>query len=299
MAPSPPPSPLSPLSENRCFGGLHRRYRHHSEVLACEMTLAVYLPPQALSGAAVPALYWLSGLTCTDENVMQKAGAQRLAASLGLALIAPDTSPRGPEVPGDPDGAWDFGHGAGFYLNASEEPWSRHYRMHDYVVEELPALLERQLPLNGRRGISGHSMGGHGALVCALRHPGLYESVSAFAPISHPSRCPWGEKAFGRYLGADRSSWRAWDACELIASASERLPLLIDQGLDDPFLESQLRPDDLEAAARDVGHPLLLRRQPGYDHSYFFIASFIDDHLRHHGSALLGEAQGSGSRAPG
>ncbi|MCX5932759.1 MAG: S-formylglutathione hydrolase [Cyanobacteria bacterium] len=290
MDASPPLSPLSQLSENRCFGGLHRRYRHHSEVLACEMTLAVYLPPQALSGANVPALYWLSGLTCTDENVMQKAGAQRLAASLGLALIAPDTSPRGPEVPGDPDGAWDFGHGAGFYLNASEEPWARHYRMHDYVVEELPALLERQLPLNGRRGISGHSMGGHGALVCALRHPGLYESVSAFAPISHPSRCPWGEKAFSRYLGADRSRWRAWDACELIASAQERLPLLIDQGLDDPFLESQLRPEDLEAAARAVGHPLLLRRQPGYDHSYFFIASFIDDHLRHHGSALLGEA---------
>jgi S-formylglutathione hydrolase len=251
------------------------------------MTLAVFLPPQALTGATVPALYWLSGLTCTDENVMQKAGAHRLAASLGLALIAPDTSPRGPEVPGDPDGAWDFGHGAGFYLNASEVPWARHYRMHDYVVEELPALLERELPLNGRRSVSGHSMGGHGALVCALRHPGFYRSVSAFAPISHPSRCPWGEKAFSRYLGPDRSRWRAWDACELMASAPERLPLLVDQGLDDPFLESQLRPDDLEEAARAAGHPLQLRRQSGYDHSYFFIASFIDDHLRHHAAALL------------
>ncbi|CAK6698763.1 S-formylglutathione hydrolase [Synechococcus sp. BA-124 BA4] len=278
---------LTLLSENRSFAGAHRRYRHHSALLDCAMTLAVYLPPQALAGASVPALYWLSGLTCTDENFMQKAGAHRLAASLGLALIAPDTSPRGPEVPGDPDGAWDFGHGAGFYLNASEAPWARHYRMHDYVVEELPELLERELPLNGRRGVSGHSMGGHGALVCALRHPGLYRSVSAFAPISHPSRCPWGEKAFSRYLGPDRSRWREWDACELIVSAPERLPLLIDQGLDDPFLESQLRPDDLEEAARSAGHPLELRRQPGYDHSYFFIASFIDDHLRHHAAALL------------
>ncbi|MCP9839499.1 S-formylglutathione hydrolase [Synechococcus sp. J7-Johnson] len=278
---------LTLLSENRSFAGSHRRYRHQSGVLDCAMTLAVYLPPQALSGATVPALYWLSGLTCTDENFMQKAGAHRLAASLGLALIAPDTSPRGPEVPGDPDAAWDFGHGAGFYLNASEVPWARHYRMHDYVVEELPALLERDLPLNGRRGVSGHSIGGHGALVCALRNPGFYLSVSAFAPISHPSHCPWGEKAFSRYLGPDRSRWSAWDACDLIASAPERLPLLVDQGLDDPFLESQLRPDDLEEAARAAGHPLQLRRQSGYDHSYFFIASFIDDHLRHHAAALL------------
>jgi S-formylglutathione hydrolase len=257
---------LTLLSENRSFAGAHRRYRHRSALLDCAMTLAVYLPPQALAGASVPALYWLSGLTCTDENFMQKAGAHRLAASLGLALIAPDTSPRGPEVPGDPEGAWDFGHGAGFYLNATESPWARHYRMHDYVVEELPELLERELPLS---------------------HPGLYRSVSAFAPISHPSRCPWGEKAFSRYLGPDRSRWREWDACELIVSAPERLPLLIDQGLDDPFLERQLRPDDLEAAARSAGHPLELRRQPGYDHSYFFIASFIDDHLRHHAAALL------------
>ncbi|MBC1260207.1 S-formylglutathione hydrolase [Synechococcus sp. BSF8S] len=278
---------LTLLSENRSFAGAHRRYRHQSAALACEMTLAVYLPPQALAGGSVPALYWLSGLTCTDENFMQKAGAHRLASSLGLALIAPDTSPRGAEVPGDPDGAWDFGHGAGFYLNASEPPWERHYRMHDYVVEELPALLEAQLPLNGLRGISGHSMGGHGALVSALRHPGRYRSVSAFAPIAHPSCCPWGEKAFSRYLGPDRTHWSSWDACELIASAPERLPLLIDQGLDDPFLESQLRPDDLEAAAHAAGHPLQLRLQPGYDHSYFFIASFIEDHLRHHAAALI------------
>ncbi len=279
---------LTLLSENRCFGGLHRRYRHPSSALACEMTLAVYLPPQALAGASVPALWWLSGLTCTEETFLQKAGAQRLAARLGLALVAPDTSPRGPQVPTDPDGAWDFGHGAGFYLDASEAPWSLHYRMHTYVVRELPDLLERELPLNGRRGLSGHSMGGHGALVCALRNPGRYRSVSAFAPIAHPSGCPWGEKAFSRYLGPDRTGWAAWDASLLIGGARERLPLLIDQGDADGFLVSQLRPERLESAAASAGHPLTLRRQEGYDHSYFFIASFIEDHLRHHAAALLG-----------
>jgi S-formylglutathione hydrolase len=280
---------LTLLSENRCFGGAHRRYRHRSVALQVDMVLAVFLPPQALRGEEVPALYWLSGLTCTDENFMQKAGAQRHAAELGIALVAPDTSPRGEEVPGDPEGAWDFGHGAGFYLNASEAPWDRHYRMHDYVVMELPALLERALPLNDRRGISGHSMGGHGALVCALRNPGRYRSLSAFAPISHPAGCPWGEKAFGRYLGPDRSAWAEWDASLLIGGdLQERLPLLVDQGTADAFLDTQLRPQDLSAAAEAAGHPLNLRLQEGYDHSYFFIASFIDDHLRHHAAALLG-----------
>ncbi|MDM7952182.1 MAG: S-formylglutathione hydrolase [Cyanobium sp. CZS 25K] len=278
---------LTLLCENRSFGGLHRRYRHTSAVLGCEMSLAVYLPPQALSGAAVPALWWLSGLTCTEETFMQKAGAQRLAASLGLALVAPDTSPRGPQVPTDPDGAWDFGHGAGFYLDASEAPWATHYRMHTYVVRELPDLLEAELPLNGRHGISGHSMGGHGALVCALRNPGRYLSVSAFAPITRPSTCPWGEKAFSRYLGSDPSPWAAWDATLLIPGALERLPLLVDQGSADPFLEDQLRPGELAAAAEAAGHPLQLRYQESYDHSYYFIASFIDDHLRHHAAALL------------
>ncbi|WP_255145192.1 S-formylglutathione hydrolase [Synechococcus sp. ATX 2A4] len=278
---------LEAISESRCFGGAQRRYRHRSSVLGCSMHVSVFLPPQALAGARVPALYWLSGLTCTDETMAQKAGAQRLAAALGLALVAPDTSPRGEDVPGDPDGAWDFGLGAGFYLNASEAPWATHYRMHDYVVAELPALLESALPLNGRRGVSGHSMGGHGALVCALRNPGRYRSVSAFAPIAHPSACPWGEKAFSGYLGPDRRSWAAWDACSLIAQASERLPLLVDQGSADPFLDEQLQPDQLRTAAAAAVHPLELRLQPGYDHSYFFIASFIDDHLRHHAAALL------------
>lgn len=279
---------LELLAENRCFGGVHRRYRHTSTALGCPMVFAVFLPPRALAGEAVPALWWLSGLTCTDENVMQKSGIQRRAAALGLAVVAPDTSPRGPEVPTDPDGAWDFGHGAGFYVDATEAPWSRHYRMGTYVSEELPALVEAELPLNDRRGISGHSMGGHGALVCALRHPGRYRSVSAFAPICRPSACPWGEKAFGRYLGPDREHWQEWDACGLIGQAGERLPLLVDQGSADPFLESQLQPQALAAAAEAAGHPLTLRLQEGYDHSYFFIASFIDDHLDHHAAALLG-----------
>lgn len=278
---------LELLAENRCFGGVHRRYRHTSTALGCPMVFAVFLPPRALAGEAVPALWWLSGLTCTDENVMQKSGIQRRAAALGLAVVAPDTSPRGPEVPTDPDGAWDFGHGAGFYVDATEAPWSSHYRMHTYVSEELPALVEAELPLNDRRGISGHSMGGHGALIGALRHPGRYRSVSAFAPICRPSACPWGEKAFGRYLGPESARWQEWDACQLIDQASERLPLLVDQGSADPFLESQLQPQALAAAAEAAGHPLTLRLQDGYDHSYFFIASFIDDHLDHHAAALL------------
>ncbi|MDD3353679.1 S-formylglutathione hydrolase [Zoogloea sp.] len=278
-------TPLILVSENRSFGGWHRRYRHASAATGCTMTFAVYLPPQAEAGP-VPALYWLSGLTCTDENFMQKAGAQRVAAELGIAIIAPDTSPRGDGVPGDPEGAWDFGLGAGFYVDATQAPWSTHYRMHDYVVNELPCLVEKHLPVSPRRAISGHSMGGHGALVCALRHPGRYRSVSAFAPISHPMDCPWGQKAFSHYLGADPTHWKAWDACELIAQTQERLPLLVDQGEADNFLAGQLKPEVLEAACTAAGHPLTLRRQPGYDHSYYFIASFIEDHLRHHAAAL-------------
>ena len=277
---------LELLSSNRSFGGWHRRYRHRSSTLDCDMQFAVYLPPQAEQGERLPVLYWLSGLTCTDENFMQKAGAQRVAAELGLVLVAPDTSPRGEGVPGDPEGAWDFGLGAGFYLNASEQPWARHYRMHDYVVHELPALIEAHLPVSERRGISGHSMGGHGALVCALRNPGRYRSLSAFAPISNPLDCPWGEKAFSRYLGEDRATWPAWDACTLLASATQRLPILVDQGEADSFLDTQLKPQALKVAAEAVGYPLTLRLQPGYDHSYYFIASFIEDHLRHHAAAL-------------
>ncbi len=278
--------PLAQISSNKSFGGWQRRYRHRSTTLACEMTFTIYLPPQAESGARLPALYWLSGLTCTDENFMQKAGAQRLAAALGLVIVAPDTSPRGPNVPGDPAGAWDFGLGAGFYLDATEAPWAAHYRMHDYIVHELPALVEANFPVSSLRGISGHSMGGHGALVCALRNPGRYRSLSAFAPIANPTQCPWGEKAFAHYLGPDRERWREWDASLLIGAASEKLPILIDQGEADEFLAAQLKPAALQAAATAAGHPLTLRMHAGYGHSYYFIASFIDDHLRHHAAAF-------------
>lgn len=277
---------LENISCNKSFGGWHKRYRHRSSSLNCDMVFAVYLPPQAEQGEKLPVLYWLSGLTCTDENFMQKAGAQRLAAELGLIIVAPDTSPRGSDVPDDPDGAWDFGLGAGFYLNATQEPWAQHYRMYDYVVDELPALIEANFPVSERRGISGHSMGGHGALVCALKNPGRYQSLSALAPITNPVSCPWGEKAFSGYLGEDRSRWREWDACALIAEAGEQLPILVDQGDRDVFMVNQLKPEALEAAAKAAGHPLTLRIQPGYDHSYHFIASFIDDHLRHHAEAL-------------
>jgi S-formylglutathione hydrolase len=274
------------VSSQKSFGGWHKRYKHRSEVLGCDMVFAVYLPPQAEQAAKLPVLYWLSGLTCTDENFMQKAGVQRIAAELGIIIVAPDTSPRGPGVPGDPDGAWDFGLGAGFYLNATEAPYAEHYQMYDYVVSELPALVEAHFPASEARSISGHSMGGHGALVCALRNPGRYRSVSAFSPIAHPMECPWGEKAFTRYLGTDRSKWREWDASVLIETAAERLPLLIDQGESDDFLEGQLMPGALQRAADEAGHPITLRLQPGYDHSYYFIASFIEDHLQHHAKAL-------------
>ncbi|MEB3303415.1 MAG: S-formylglutathione hydrolase [Cyanobacteriota bacterium] len=284
---------LTQLSHSRCFEGVQQRFRHRSVVLACEMTFSIYLPPQALRGEQVPVIYWLSGLTCTDENFMQKAGAQRVAAALGLALVAPDTSPRGDHVPDDPDGAWDFGHGAGFYVDATSEPWRRHYQMHTYVVQELPDLLEATFPLDPqRRGISGHSMGGHGALVAALRHPDRYRSVSAFSPISHPSACPWGKKAFGHLLGEDPTRWEEWDAATwmnqstMAPSWSGHGRLLVDQGSADPFLEEQLMPAALQAAAEASNLPLELRMQEGYDHSYFFVATFIEDHLQHHAQML-------------
>ncbi|MCR6629158.1 MAG: S-formylglutathione hydrolase [Magnetospirillum sp.] len=277
---------ISEISASRCFGGWQKRFRHASRVLDCDMVFGLFLPPNASADDPVPALYWLSGLTCTDENFAQKAGAQRLAAELGMAIVIPDTSPRGPGVPGDPDGAWDFGLGAGFYLNATQEPWARHYRMYDYVVSELPALVEANLPVSAERAVAGHSMGGHGALVCALRNPGRYRSVSAFSPIVDPMAVPWGEKAFSRYLGPDRESWRQWDTCALLADAAERLPLLVDVGSADPFLDTQLKPEALSRAAAAAGHPLDLRLRDGYDHSYFFVASFMDDHLRHHARAL-------------
>jgi len=277
---------LENISCQKSFGGWQKRYKHRSDVLGCDMVFAVYLPPQAEQGEKLPVLYWLSGLTCTDENFMQKAGVQRIAAELGIIIVAPDTSPRGPDVPGDPDNAWDFGLGAGFYLNATAQPWAKHYRMHDYVVSELPALVEAHFPASEVRGVSGHSMGGHGALVCALRNPGRYKSVSAFSPISNPMDCPWGQKAFSRYLGEDRARWREWDASVLISEATEKLPILVDQGDRDDFLANQLKPEALVQAAKAAEHPLTLRMQPGYDHSYFFIASFMEDHLRHHALAL-------------
>lgn len=276
---------LTLVSENRSFGGWHRRYRHTSRSLGCEMVFAVYLPPQAEAGP-VPVLYWLSGLTCTDENFMQKAGAQRTAAELGIAIVAPDTSPRGPAVPGDPDGAWDFGHGAGFYVDATQAPWSTHYRMHDYVVNELPALVEGALPLLPRRGISGHSMGGHGALTLAMRHPGRYVSASAFAPIVNPADTPWGQQAFAAYLGEAREAWLAHDASQLMATVAHRLPLRVDQGGGDSFLPEQLQPEVLCAAAKAHGWALDYTLHPDYDHSYYFIASLIEAHLRFHAGHL-------------
>ena len=278
---------IETVAANKCFGGWHKRIRHHSTTLGCDMIFAIYLPPQAEAGP-VPVLYWLSGLTCTDENFMQKAGAQRVASELGIAIVCPDTSPRGSDVPGDPAGGWDFGLGAGFYVNATQAPFDRHYRMYDYVVSELPALVEANFPVSDRRSVAGHSMGGHGALICALKNPGRYRAVSAFAPIVHPAVVPWGEKAFTGYLGGDRETWKEWDACELIAGASERLPLLVDQGAADSFLAGQLKPELLQEACSRARHPLTLRLHEGYDHSYYFIASFIGDHLLHHAAALRG-----------
>ncbi|TXI47072.1 MAG: S-formylglutathione hydrolase [Lysobacter sp.] len=273
------------IEQRACFGGWQDVYRHRSSVLNCEMNVAVYLPPQALERAC-PVLYWLSGLTCTEQNFITKAGAQRYASEHGIILVAPDTSPRGDDV-ADAEG-YDLGKGAGFYVNATQAPWSAHYRMHDYVVQELPALIEANFPTTQARAISGHSMGGHGALVLALRNPGRYRSVSAFSPIVAPSEAPWGRKALGAYLGDDRDAWRAWDACALVANAQERLPLLVDQGDADEFLATQLQPERLRAACETTGHPLELRLHPGYDHSYYFIASFIGEHIAYHAAALKG-----------
>lgn len=274
---------LQRLSHQRCFGGWQDVYRHRAASLGCDMNFAVYLPPQA-EREACPVLYWLSGLTCTEQNFITKAGAQRYAAEHGVVIVAPDTSPRGEGVADDP--AYDLGMGAGFYVDATQAPWSAHYRMQSYVADELPALVERGFAVSHRRGIFGHSMGGHGALITALRHPGRYASVSAFSPIVAPGRVPWGEKALAAYLGDDRDAWRAWDASELVATAREKLPILIDQGEADEFLATQLRPDLLETACAAAGHPLTVRRHAGYDHSYYFIASFIGEHIAHHARAL-------------
>ena len=274
------------VEQHACFGGSQQVWSHASSSLGCEMRFGVFLPRAALEGRACPTLYWLSGLTSTEQNFITKAGAQQHADRLGLIVVAPDTSPRGDEVADDP--SYDLGKGAGFYVDATEAPWASHYRMQSYVASELPALVEASFPADGRRGISGHSMGGHGALVTALRNPGRYRSVSAFAPIVAPTRVPWGQKAFRAYLGDDVERWTSWDACELVAGAAERLPLLVDQGGADEFLETQLRPHLLQQACAAAGHPLELRMQAGYDHSYYFIATFIGDHIEHHARHLLG-----------
>ncbi len=273
------------ISESRCYDGVQGIYRHDSEQLGCEMQFAVYTPPQAERGP-VPVLTFLSGLTCTEENFTVKSGAQRFAAEHGILVVAPDTSPRGVDILGEEED-WDFGSGAGFYVDASEDPWRRHYRMYSYVAEELPVLLAAGFPADlSRQGIMGHSMGGHGALTIAFQNPDRYRSLSAFAPIVAPTHCPWGEKAFAGYLGKDRESWKRWDACELAASTSWRSEILVDQGEEDPFLETQLMPERLEQACRAAGIPLQLRRQAGYDHSYYFIASFMEDHFAHHARQL-------------
>jgi len=265
-------------------GGSQQVWKHASSTLGCEMRFGIYLPEAALRGEACPVLYWLSGLTCTEQNFIAKAGAQEHAARHGLIVVAPDTSPRGAQVADD--AAYDLGQGAGFYLNATQQPWAAHYRMYDYVVDELPALVEARFPATDRRAVSGHSMGGHGALVAALRNPGRYRSVSAFAPIVAPSQVPWGRKAFSAYLGGDIKAWEQYDATALVKHASERLPLWVDQGEGDEFLENQLQPQRLQAACDAAGHPLELRLRPGYDHSYYFVASFIGEHIARHARAL-------------
>jgi S-formylglutathione hydrolase len=274
------------VSQSRCFNGTQFVYRHTSQETGTPMRLAVFVPPQA-KDAKVPVVWFLSGLTCTEENFTVKAGAQRVASELGLMLVAPDTSPRGEGVPDDPEGAYDFGLGAGFYVDAVQEPWTRNYRMRSYIERELPELIAENLPADmSRQGITGHSMGGHGALTIALRSRGRFKAVSAFAPIASPMNCPWGEKALSGYIGADRSAWRDYDACALIESGARLPDLLVDQGTADSFLESQLKPQLLEEACARAGQPLTLRRQEGYDHSYFFIATFIEDHLRWHAQRL-------------
>ena len=275
------------IEAHASHGGRQEVWQHDSAVLACRMKFGIYLPPAALQGERCPVLYWLSGLTCTEQNFITKAGVQEHAARHSLIVVAPDTSPRGEAVANDP--AYDLGQGAGFYLNATQAPWAAHFRMEDYMVQELPALVERRFMTSNRRGLSGHSMGGHGALTLALRHPGRYASVSAFAPIVAPSQVPWGQKAFAAYLGDDRTAWAAHDAVALVATArEERLPLLVDQGDADEFRDSQLKPQLLQAACERAGHPLTLRLQPGYDHSYYFIASFIGEHVDWHAEALNG-----------
>ncbi|RKF17417.1 S-formylglutathione hydrolase [Alginatibacterium sediminis] len=278
---------LENISQAKVFSGWHKQYQHQSSVLNCGMRFAIFLPPNAAQDSPVPILYWLSGLTCSDENFMQKAGAFEAAAKLGIAIVAPDTSPRGEGVADDE--AYDLGQGAGFYLNATQQPWAAHYQMYDYIVEELPALIESNFPVSSVKSIAGHSMGGHGALSIGLKNQGSYCSISAFSPISNPMQVPWGQKAFSAYLGTDRDTWKAYDSVELLKRAQAQMPILIDQGDADNFLEQQLKPDALLAAAQQHNSQLQYRSQLGYDHSYYFIASFIAQHLDFHAKHMQAE----------
>jgi len=274
---------LTLVRQWKCFGGFVKKFKHLSQATRCEMTFSVFLPQIE---TPVPTLYWLSGLTCTDDNFSQKSGAFKYAAAHEIALVMPDTSPRGVKVEGDSD-SWDFGVGAGFYVNATEAKWRTNYNMFDYVTEELPALVQRSFPVNDRKSVFGHSMGGHGALISYLKCPGAYESVSAFAPIANPSNCPWGIKAFTGFLGDNKDSWKAYDACELVKEfKGDRGLIFIDQGKDDEYLEKQLLSQNFEAACREAGHPLKLRYQEGYDHSFFFITTFIEEHIAYHAKIL-------------
>jgi len=278
---------LELISQHRCFGGWQRYYRHASVQIGLPMRFSVFIPPQAEAGK-VPVLFYLAGLTCTEETFMIKAGAQRFAAEHGIMLVTPDTSPRGAGVAGEDD-SWDFGSGAGFYLDATAQPWRAHYRMESYVTDELLTIATHTLPGDvGRVGIFGHSMGGHGALVLALRHPDKFRSVSAFAPIASPTRCPWGHKAFSGYLGADEATWKAYDASELMSRAKQPFPegILVDQGLADGFLAEQLHPEAFETACEQAGQPLTLRRHADYDHGYYFISTFVQDHVQFHAQRL-------------
>ncbi|KPU83284.1 S-formylglutathione hydrolase [Psychromonas sp. PRT-SC03] len=268
------------ISSNKVFNGWHKQYTHPSKVLHCNMRFAIFLPPQATPEHTVPVIYWLSGLTCNDENFMQKAGALKIVAELGIAIVVPDTSPQGTDVPDAKE--YDLGKGAGFYVNATQAPWNTHYQMYDYVLDELPQLIEAHFPVNNVRAISGHSMGGHGALVLALRNPDIYRSVSAFSPICDPLHCPWGIKAMQAYLGEDTENWAQYNASELIKKSKSTLPIRIDQGECDPFLSEQLHPQTFINAAKTSKHPLIFNMQPGFDHSYYFISSFIEEHLRFH-----------------
>ena len=279
---------MKEVSSAKCFGGTQAVYAHDSASTGTEMKFSVFTPPADVHGPGpYPTLFWLSGLTCTEENFIIKSGFQRYAAELGLMVVGPDTSPRGDSVPDDPDGAYDFGLAAGFYCNATEAPWSTHYKMYDYVAQELPALVGKELPIDpSRTGIFGHSMGGHGALTVHLKNPKKFKTCSAFAPIVAPSQVPWGKKAFSNYLGADESTWSDYDATALVAARPSEAEIVIDQGAADIFLKEQLRPELFAAAAQDAGQKLTLRMQDGYDHSFYFIATFIEDHLRWHKARL-------------